>query len=312
MDHSSKRGKIPQQDWSAIMARYEAGETLASIARTYDCSPPAISYIVSRSRARGVAPSAIGSRRPASPEPPLVESDGIETPVHEPGREKTVTEQTPIGESGPRSPAMAANQTSQAVLQNGTVSNGGVEVPKKGGSERHDVDERKNVDAARASASDGGPSREDHRPLQTLHLSQPHRYDEPAARVPHHPSYQVSNTSNELVGSPVAPGHKDPGRSGNGADGRFVPDERNSKEGGTFIDLALRHRVQSDITAFLTAFDAALSQDTSETRTALREATDRLLRAGARTRIELERLEARMPLPARDGSRQMESPWRQR
>src|SRR5271154_4987831 len=52
MEKSSKRGKIPQSDWPLIMARYEAGETLASIARTYDCSPPAISYVVSRSRAR--------------------------------------------------------------------------------------------------------------------------------------------------------------------------------------------------------------------------------------------------------------------
>jgi len=52
MEKSNKRGKIPQSDWPAIMARYEAGETLASIAKTYDCSPPAISYVVSRSRAR--------------------------------------------------------------------------------------------------------------------------------------------------------------------------------------------------------------------------------------------------------------------
>src|ERR1700677_2730729 len=52
MEKSSKRGKIPQSDWPLIMVRYEAGETLSSIARTYDCSPPAISYIVSRSRAK--------------------------------------------------------------------------------------------------------------------------------------------------------------------------------------------------------------------------------------------------------------------
>ena len=42
----------------------------------------------------------------------------------------------------------------------------------------------------------------------------------------------------------------------------------------------------------------------------MREATDRLLRAGARTRIELERLEARMPLPPRDTGRQSEPAWR--
>jgi hypothetical protein len=52
MEKSNKRGKIPQSDWPLIMARYDAGETLASIARTYDCSPPAISYVVSRSKAR--------------------------------------------------------------------------------------------------------------------------------------------------------------------------------------------------------------------------------------------------------------------
>jgi len=63
MEKSNKRGKIPQSDWPLIMARYEAGETLASIARTYDCSPPAISYVVSKSRARQPArdDSAIGS-----------------------------------------------------------------------------------------------------------------------------------------------------------------------------------------------------------------------------------------------------------
>jgi hypothetical protein len=73
-----------------------------------------------------------------------------------------------------------------------------------------------------------------------------------------------------------------------------------TKEGAAFIDQALRERVDGDIAAFLAAFDAALDHDTSESRTELREATDRLLRAGARTRIELERLEARAPLPPRE------------
>jgi hypothetical protein len=88
------------------------------------------------------------------------------------------------------------------------------------------------------------------------------------------------------------------------------PEQR--KEGaGSFIDSELRARVDGDIAAFLSAFDGALAEDTPESRTALREATDRLLRAGARTRIELERLEARMPLPPRDTGRQ-EPAWRQR
>jgi hypothetical protein len=73
-----------------------------------------------------------------------------------------------------------------------------------------------------------------------------------------------------------------------------------ARGGAAFIDRALRQRVDGDISAFLAAFDAALADDTIESRAGLREATDRLLRAGARTRIELERLEARSPLSARE------------
>jgi hypothetical protein len=81
----------------------------------------------------------------------------------------------------------------------------------------------------------------------------------------------------------------------------MMTEPHRAKEGSAFIDQALRERVDGDITAFLAAFDAALADDTQESRAGLREATDRLLRAGARTRIELERLEARVPLPPRDG-----------
>src|SRR5215467_5562003 len=123
MDRPSKRGKIPQQDWPAIMARYEAGETLESIARTYDCSPPAISYIVSRSRARGVAPSAVGAKKPASSDPPLGESDDIQTPVHEPEREEAKTEPMPVSESRLPSLEATVNQTNRATSEQGT-SNG--------------------------------------------------------------------------------------------------------------------------------------------------------------------------------------------
>src|SRR3954467_15083015 len=78
MEKSNKRGKIPQSDWPLIMARYEAGETLASIARTYDCSPPAISYVVSKSRARQPARdrSEVG---PSGPESQLIKGIPRET-----------------------------------------------------------------------------------------------------------------------------------------------------------------------------------------------------------------------------------------
>jgi hypothetical protein len=81
---------------------------------------------------------------------------------------------------------------------------------------------------------------------------------------------------------------------------------------GSFIDQELRARVDTDIAVFLQAFDAALAADTQDSRSALREATDRLLRAGARTRIELERLEARVPLLPRDPPHGPEPVWRSR
>jgi hypothetical protein len=91
-----------------------------------------------------------------------------------------------------------------------------------------------------------------------------------------------------------------------------MAESHKGRDGGTFIDRALRERVDGDISAFLAAFDAALADDTTESRADLREATDRLLRAGARTRIELERLEARVPLTARDTTGYSAPGWRPR
>src|ERR1700704_2750652 len=93
MEKSSKRGKIPQSDWPLIIARYDSGETLASIARTYDCSPPAISYVVSRSRARqpgaGTPPPA-----PNATVPQLIKAAASEPAV-------TSNDQAPVASASP-------------------------------------------------------------------------------------------------------------------------------------------------------------------------------------------------------------------
>ena len=86
MEKSSKRGKIPQSDWPLIMARYDAGETLASIARTYDCSPPAISYVVSRSRAR----------QPGAETPPPAPSTTVAQLIKAPASEPAVSSTAPL------------------------------------------------------------------------------------------------------------------------------------------------------------------------------------------------------------------------
>lgn len=84
-------------------------------------------------------------------------------------------------------------------------------------------------------------------------------------------------------------------RSGNGEAAESIAAEpktngtrapRASKAG---LDYELRERVNSDVAAFLVAFEAACDALSASTCQKLLEATDRLLRAGARTRIELER-----------------------
>ena len=120
---------------------------------------------------------------------------------------------------------------------------------------------------------------------------------------------------------PRAPGFPENGRYGQdfgNAPGARPPaqapraDTAPHKDNGATIDKELRSRVDGDIAAFLAAFDAVLAADTQESRFGLREATDRLLRAGARTRIELERLETRAPLTPRDGGHSEQAGWRYR
>ncbi len=42
--------KIPQGEWSAIAARYAKGKSITRIAQSYSCTPPAIHYILKRSK----------------------------------------------------------------------------------------------------------------------------------------------------------------------------------------------------------------------------------------------------------------------
>jgi hypothetical protein len=325
MDRSSKRGKIPQQDWPSIIKRYESGETLASIARTYGCSPPAISYIVSRSRAREATAEGAVLGANGSPEPRLVKGQANDMPTAEVslgGEEVGDTSVENVGAEashpaeGLRSeppqpePRHAANDAADGTdLQKEIVKREG-----NGAAERDDRVERDVPPPGEGNPPPTfGPAAvlpQNGETRRTLHLSLsqdgPHRADVQDARGPN-----TSGSGERLPTRP--PGNqqdvKQPGRQGptqyapatNGGPISMMTEPHRMKEGSAFIDQALRERVDADILAFLAAFDAALADDTVESRAGLREATDRLLRAGARTRIELERLEARVPLPPRDG-----------
>lgn len=343
MEKSSKRGKIPQQDWPSIITRYEAGETLASIARTYDCSPPAISYIVSRTRARGAAGGAIGQVPPPATESQLVKGPGPETSINgiaadgaphsrptvgehqalgAPLGEPRLIEQAPDTPPAPERQLFADQPQPSQIRERGRWTTESTPAPREGqkqsGQQQSGQPLSGMSSTGNGSASHSfGPSSGSPQPIQNgesrrrlhLPLSQGNGGSHGADPVASQPSVapsgfapgaraqQLSNWQH--ASDPGRPGSDQaPPIAGSGASGSPAP--HREKEASVFIDRALRERVEGDITAFLAAFDAALADDTPESRTGLREATDRLLRAGARTRIELERLEARAPLPLRD------------
>jgi hypothetical protein len=306
MEKSSKRGKIPQSDWPLIMGRYEAGETLSSIARTYDCSPPAISYIVSRSRGKSANETA---QQPAT-ESQLLKTNGNGAVANNSAAvEPTVEPSSPVAEIR-REPVTPRPTTSvngdqrpklHLSLGNGSVSgsaNGsGSHEPLRNGN---GAGNGHSHEAARQSFASPRPSSGGSQP-QTggERIEQRSSQVPPRAAIPLEPA----RNGRDLFSMPEArPAAQQP------RDGEMA-----RKDNTAFIDQELRSRVDGDIAVFLAAFDAALAADTQESRFGLREATDRLLRAGARTRIELERLEARVPLPPREGAGESsQAAWRYR
>jgi hypothetical protein len=349
MEKTSKRGKIPQQDWPSIIARYQGGETLSSIARSYDCSPPAISYIVSRTRARNATVEMPGARPSASVEPQLIKAPTSAMPVNGIAEGDSThngadgaTSTTPFADSGeigqssgaltpserwlfPEEPppprAAEAEQPSEVnrpAPRQGQGHYGSgyaatpsqAPTPSSGPSQNGEA--RRTLHLSLSQGNGAGPSADSHAPnMQTAGNPAFDSDSRPAAR-PQGSQPGFAEQYRQAAGR-AAPLGPPPSPLGAVRGPAAAPgDSQRSREGGAFIDHALRERIDGDITAFLAAFDAALDHDTAESRTGLREATDRLLRAGARTRIELERLEARVPLASREKDMQTSSLFRPR
>ncbi len=335
MERSSKRGKIPQQDWPSIIKRYEAGETLASIAKTYDCSPPAISYILSRSRTRDATVEDKEQSGIESPEPRLVKGQPNDMAARE-----FVNGAPEIGDAVALPPTAQASYTMDGTIPDpvsagpGSASNATAGVSEIGAEIRVTETSAQPAEPELAHAAlpetennpgalgIAGPQLQPEEPRRTLHLSLSHNNAQPM-ETPQHDgrvadmaeASAVRPAGDQQQGLTQHPARHHPApntAANNGGAARSTAEPQKGGAGGTFIDRALRERVNGDISAFLAAFDAALTDDTIESRAGLREATDRLLRAGARTRIELERLEARVPLSARDPSAYSTFSWRPR
>ncbi len=232
----------------------------------------------------------------------------------------SVTRRTPAATEIDRPPSGDNQRTRDGLSSDGHLSDGH-------SSDSHLSDRHSPVEVVASSRPPNPPTTAQQHGdgRRTLHLSLPNGNGPASGPAAPSPSHNGGNSGNPYDGRPVsrqggspafAPQTRQPSAPrpsfaqppaptgpGFGAVGSLDLDQpKKGRESGAFIDRALRERIDEDIAAFLAAFDAALDHDTTESRTELREATDRLLRAGARTRIELERLEARVPLHPRDAS----------
>ena len=332
MERSSKRGKIPQKDWPSIIKRYEAGETLASIARTYECSPPAISYILGRSRARDAIMGGTEQSGVETPESRLEKGHSSDMSAREyvngapeigeaAALPPAAQEFSPIDSSDPDPVSTGPDSASDGTAGIREIGAEIAMVEASGPPAKGDI----NSPAQAPPLGPGNslsalgmtdPQPQPGEPRRTLHLSLSHNNAQPM-ETPHHGGHAA-----DMAVRPVGEQELNPqlarhhpalnAAPNNGGAGRSIAESHKVRDSSTFIDRALRERVDGDISAFLAAFDAALADDTIESRGELRKATDRLLRAGARTRIELERLEARVPLSGRDTSGYSAPSWRPR
>ena len=74
-----KRGRIPQSAWPQILERYRSGATLSAIAREFECTPSAISYIIRKAEAAGGTEK--DDADPAPAEAVVAESPAADAPV---------------------------------------------------------------------------------------------------------------------------------------------------------------------------------------------------------------------------------------
>ncbi|MHA7066359.1 helix-turn-helix domain-containing protein [Azospirillum argentinense] len=77
-----KRGRIPQSAWPQILERYRSGATLSAIAREFECTPSAISYIIRKAEAAGEkdVPAEEGTASDAAAEAPAGDAMAEEPP----------------------------------------------------------------------------------------------------------------------------------------------------------------------------------------------------------------------------------------
>jgi len=227
MEKSNKRGKIPQADWPLIMVRYEAGETLASIARTYDCSPPAISYIVSRNRGKPTneAPAPVAS------EPQLIKANG-----------------NGASGNGAESEVVIAAEPTEAtppVQRDGIERPTGAPAPRPSPPGNGEHRPKLHLGFGNGNGYSNG-----HNPGNGAREQQAQPAPRPFQAPPRANPFDSGQGARDFVAPHESrpPGQTAPQMPHDDAPAR--------KNGAAALDQELRSRVDGDVTAFLAAFDA--------------------------------------------------------
>lgn len=132
-DAPRRRGRIPQTAWPRILELHRGGTTLTAIAKEFDCTPSAISYILKKAEAAGMetsdAPEAETTATDAAPAPkpaPAAEAPRA-APAAAPPRPAAAQLSLPTAPRQPAAPAAeprapGSRLTGQIGLKNMTPS----------------------------------------------------------------------------------------------------------------------------------------------------------------------------------------------
>ncbi|CBS91175.1 hypothetical protein [Azospirillum lipoferum] len=103
-----KRGRIPQSAWPQILERYRSGATLSAIAREFECTPSAISYIIKKAEAAsGQGDAAQGDDDQGDAQADDAQSSAAAAPAEETSAPVTAAPASPAAEPAPAAPAEA-------------------------------------------------------------------------------------------------------------------------------------------------------------------------------------------------------------
>ncbi|KAA0572560.1 hypothetical protein [Azospirillum sp. Sh1] len=104
-----KRGRIPQSAWPQILERYRSGATLSAIAREFECTPSAISYIIKKAEAAsGQGDAAHGDAGAEGMQDEAQAADGTSSAAPETVGEAPVPVNPAVPEASAATPAPAA------------------------------------------------------------------------------------------------------------------------------------------------------------------------------------------------------------